>query len=190
MLKYQPTNLYLSSHNPSSSFFICWVSSIIILIVLTLVTGICTKKTKKKHGLQVESANSRCENVKTRLQQRLQAASHSSPGWLLAGMSAFDSSSGTGSEQVGVNVLAYLFLLVLVLLAPGSYWVFQSPPRPCCLRSYNSDNSDTERRSLRFFLQSPHCATNCLQHRHSVPVLPSDNSTNLWGVQCLYLTLF
>ena len=74
----------------------------------------------------------------TRLQQRLQAASHSSPGWFLAGMSAFDSSSGTGSEQVGVNVLAYLFLLVFILLAPGSYWVFQSPPRPCCLRSYTT----------------------------------------------------
>ena len=43
------------------------------------------------------------------------------PGWFLAEMSVFDSSSGTGFEQVGVNVLACLFLLVLVLLAPGSY---------------------------------------------------------------------
>ena len=52
----------------------------------------------------------------------------------MAGMSAFDSSLGTGLEQVGLNVLVYLSLLVLVLLTPGSYGVFQNPPGPCCLK--------------------------------------------------------
>ena len=74
----------------------------------------------------------------TWFQQQLRAASHSSPGWFVAGMSAFDSSLGTGLEQVGLNVLVYLSLLVLVILAPGSYGVFQNPPGPCCLRSYTS----------------------------------------------------
>ena len=53
-------------------------------------------------------------------------------------MSAFDSSLGTGLEQVGLNVLVYLSLMVLVLSAPGSYGVFHNPPGPCCLRSYTS----------------------------------------------------
>ena len=103
--------------------------------------GISAKKNKQTKNAR--PTGEACELLtwkrqETWLQQRLQAASHSSPGWFLAGMSAFDSSSGTEFEQVGVNVLAYLFLLVLVLLAPGSYWVFQSPPGPCCLRSYTT----------------------------------------------------
>ena len=40
-----------------------------------------------------------------------------------------------------------------------------------CPNAYNNNNNNnnncTQRRSLRFFLQSPRCAANCLQHVHS-----------------------
>ena len=61
------------------------------------------KKTRPTGGVRELPTWKRQE---TRLQQRLQAASHSSPGWFLAGTSAFDSSSGTLCTQHQLSTLS------------------------------------------------------------------------------------
>ena len=58
----------------------------------------------------------------TWLQRQLQSVNHSSPGWVVAGMSICNSLLGTELEQVVLSVLVCLSFLVLLIFAPGVLW--------------------------------------------------------------------
>ena len=71
-----------------------------------------------------------------------------------------------GSEEGGHGDAASLRTA-----SPTNYQLSYSDSSPLLLLRphlhYNNDNNRIQRRSSRFFLQSPRCAANCLHHVHS-----------------------